>query len=247
MRKLALGLMAATSLTLISTPSLAQNGATLTGLDWSGRINAGGEVLDGNSQKKSFGIDGVAKARGDVNRYTVGGDINWAEDNGTETENDLTVYGEFDRFISDKMFTGARVQYETDDIANLDSRIRVGPYVGYQFVESDDHNLSTRLGLDYITEEFSTGDEEEDLAATWGVDYDQRFFNKAVQAFYKHDLSVPLDDTEGFLFESETGVRFPVADILTGTFQIDFDWDNAPAAGAQENDTKYGLKLGYEF
>lgn len=230
-----------------SGQALAQDGATLTGLDWSGRLNASGEVLDGNSNKKSFGLDGLAKARGARNRYTLGAEVDWAEDEGEETENDQMVYFEFDRFMTDKMFTGARIQFESDKIADLDLRTKVGPYVGYQYVESDDLNLGTRLGIDYIHEDFESGDTEEDIAATWGLDYDQRFFDKAIQAFYKHDLSVPFDDTEGFLFESEAGVRFPVANVLTGTFQVDFDWDNEPAVGIEEGDTKYGLKLGYEF
>ena len=56
-----------------------------------------------------------------------------------------------------------------------------------------------------------------------------------------------MDDTEGFLYDGETGVRFPIAKIMTGSAQVDFDWDNDPAPGVKENDTKYSLKLGYEF
>lgn len=231
----------------LSALGLFNNTAIAEPLDWSGRINAGGFVTDGNTQKKAIILDGQAKARGEKNRYTVGAELRYAEDEGVETEDQYMIFGEYDRFITNKWFTGGRASFESDDIANLDSRIKVGPYVGYQFYESDPLNLSSRLGLDYINEEFSNGDSEDNIAASWGVDYDQKFFGDAVQAFYKHDLSLPLDDTEAFLFDSEAGVRFPLAKVLTGTAQIDFDWDNAPAPGIQEQDTKYSLKVGYEF
>ena len=157
------------------------------------------------------------------------------------------AYVEYDRFITEKLFAGARASFEVDDIADLDSRIQVGPYIGYQYYESDQLNLATRIGVDYLVDEFENGDKEESAAASWGLDYDQKFINDAIQIFYKHDVTVPLDDTAGFLYDGETGIRFPVAKFLTGSAQIDFDWDNDPAPGIQEDDTKYSLKIGYEF
>ena len=254
MRKhlLTTGLCAALSMTHIApayaddadAPAVAEQE---TGLQWSGRINFGGFVTDGNTKKKAVTMDGLTKARDEKNRYTAGAEIRYAEDEGTETENEYMIYGEYDRFIDDKMVVGGRASYEADDIADLDSRIKVGPYLGYQFYESDPLNLSTRLGVDYISEESENGDKEDSAAVSWGLDYDQKVIEDTLQVFYKHDLSVPLDDTEGFLFDSEAGVRFPIAKILTGSAQIDFNWDNAPAAGIKEDDTKYSLKLGYEF
>jgi len=218
-----------------------------TGLTWSGRINFGGFVTDGNTNKKAVVTDGFAKARDEKNRYKAGAEIRYAEDEGEETEDEYMIYGEYDRFLSEKMFAGGRISYEADDIADLDRRIKVGPYIGYQYYESDPLNLSTRIGLDYINDEYENGDSEDSAAVSWGVDYDQKFIDETIQLFYKHDVSVPLDDTEGFLYDGETGVRFPIAKVLTGSAQIDFDWDNAPAPGIKEDDTKYSLKLGYEF
>lgn len=237
-------LLSFTALTALSSTANAQE---MMGMEWDGRINVGGFITDGNTNKKAAVIDGIAKATGGENRYTVGAELRYAEDEGVETEDEYKIYGAYDRFLSEKMFTGARVQYESDDIANLDSRIKVGPYIGYQYYKSEGLNLATTLGVDYVADEFENGDREEDAAASWGVDYDQKLVDDTIQVFYKHDMSVPFKSTEGFLFDSEAGVRFPIAKVLTGTAQIDFDWDNDPAAGVDENDTKYSLKLGYEF
>ncbi len=214
---------------------------------WSGRVNFGGLVTDGNTNSKSILFDGLAKAKTGKNRYTLGGEVRFAEDEGETTEDEYMIYGEYERFIDTQYFAGGRISYEQDDIADLDSRIKIGPFVGYQFYETDPLNLSTRIGLDYVADEFENGDSEESAALSWGLDYDQKIIDETLQLFYKHDFSLPVDDTEGFLFDSEMGVRFPIAKILTGSAQVDFDWDNAPAPGVRESDTKYSLKLGYEF
>jgi putative salt-induced outer membrane protein YdiY len=239
-----------TLLTLTSiTPAIAADEVQTDTNDitWSGRINFGGNVTDGNTNSKAAVLDGLAKARDDKNRYTAGAELRYAEDEGDETEDEYKIYGEYDRFLNEKLYAGARLSYKSDDIANLDRRIKVGPYMGYQYFESEDLNLSTRLGVDYINDEYENGNTEDSAAVSWGLDYDQRIIDDTLQIFYKHDVSVPTDDTDGFLYDGEAGVRFPIAKILTGSAQVDFDWDNDPAPGINENDTKYSLKLGYEF
>ncbi len=219
----------------------------LWGQTWSGRINFGGFLTDGNSQTKSVAFDGFTQARNEKNRYKIGGEIRFQEDEGEETQDEAMAYIEYDRFITEKFFAGVRASYEFDDIADLDRRIQVGPYAGYQYYESDPLNLSTRIGIDYLSDEFENGDTEDSAAASWGLDYDQKFLSDVVQIFYKHDFTVPFDDTEGFIYDGETGVRFPVAKVLTGSAQIEYDFDNDPAPGAEREDTKYSLKIGYEF
>ncbi len=218
-----------------------------TGTKWSGRINAGASLQDGNSNKKAVTLDGEIKARQEKNRYLAGAEINWAEDEGTVTEDDQKLYGEYDRFLNDKWFVGGRLRFKTDEIAKLDLRTTAGLFSGYQFYERDDLNLQARLGVDYIREEFENADNEDDVAGTWSVKYDQKFYEGAFQLFHEHDFSVPFDDTEAFLFESKSGLRVPVAQQLTGTAEVDFDWDNAPAPGVREEDVTYRLKLGYEW
>lgn len=213
---------------------------------WSGRVNLGASLDDGNNQKKALTGDAEVKARNEKNRWIAGLDANFANDEGTETENDQSLFGEYNRFLSEKWFVGLRQEFERDKIALLDLRSSTGPFAGYQFFEEEDLNLRVKFGADYIYEDFETGDTEENIAASWGLDYDQTFW-EALTLFHDHTFDLPVDETEAFIFQSKTGVRVPVAKNLVGTAQVDFDWDNAPATGIREEDTSYSLKLGYEW
>ena len=211
---------------------------------WAGRISAGGNVQDGNSNSTTLTADADVKARDKKNRFNFGGEINWAEDEGEKTDNDQQVYANYDRFVTEKWFIGGRQSFEKDEFEELDLRSQTGLFVGHQFFEQDDLNLQVKAGPDYIYERFENNDTESDLALSWALDYDQKVTDTA-QIFHKHELSTPFADTNAFLFESESGVRVPIGERLDASAQIDFDWDNDPAPGIRENDTTYAVKIGY--
>lgn len=233
---------------MLPSASFAQD-TTQDATKWSGRINFGGSITDGNTKEKSSDLDGEVTARTDTNRYILTGEYHYEESSGTATEDEYALEGEYDHFFDKKFFSGVHLKYEQDEIAKLDSRITTGPFAGYQFYEQEDLNLSSRLGVDYMSEEYESGDQNEDAAFAWNVKYDQKIFQELLdlQVFYRHDVTLPVGDSDAFLFESKSGVRFPIAKVLTGTAQVDFDWDNDPAPGVRENDTKYSLKVGYAF
>ena len=214
--------------------------------DWSGRISLGGTMEDGSNRSKSITADTDIKARDLKNRFTFGAEANWAEEDGEKTDNDQQVYATYDRFLTEKWFIGGKQELEQDEFEELDLRSQTGVFAGYQFYEQDDLNLQIKAGPEYIYEKFENGDSESDLALGWNLDYNQKLFKeKSLQAFHNHELSTPFADTNAFLFESESGIRVPIAKRLDASLQVDFDWDNDPAPGIRENDTTYALKLGY--
>ena len=214
--------------------------------EWSGRANLGMSLDDGNSNKKSVSSDAELIARNPDNRWTLTAEVNYAEDEGEETTNDQQADIQYDHFWTEKWFYGARAGFEIDKIEALDLRTRVGPFVGYQPYEREDLSLAFRLGVDYLREEFEGRDTEDSLAGVFATDYEQELW-RSIRGFHNNEFTVPTDDADGFLFDSKTGFRVPVADGLTGTFEVDFDWNNDPAEGLREEDTSYNIKLGYEW
>jgi len=214
---------------------------------WSGRINAGASLQEGNTEKETLALDGTAKAKWDNHRATIAAEYDYEEDAGAVTEDEQSLDLAYDYFYTEKWFINSHVNFEMDELSNIDLRSEYGVGLGYQPYESDDLNLQLIAGPSYITDDFTNGRSEDDMTIGWSVDYDQRFWEKAFQIFHNHNLDVPADDTDAYLFESKTGIRLPIKGGIVGTAEIDYDWDNAPAAGVTEGDTKYSLKLGYEW
>jgi len=212
---------------------------------WSGRASVGGTLETGNNEASNVIADIEAKARDKNNRFKLGAEANYGTEDGERTDNDQQIYGEYDRFVTEKWFIGGRQDFERDEFEELDLRSKTSAFTGYQFYERDDLNLSIKSGPSYIYEKFENGDTESDLALGWLLDYDQKFMDDKLQVFHNHEIQTPFADTGAFLFESATGARVPIGEKLDASAQVDFDWDNDPVDGVQEGDTTYSLKLGY--
>jgi putative salt-induced outer membrane protein YdiY len=219
-----------------------------TGVDWSGSVNLGGNLQDGNTQRSAFVLDSEATARRKDDRFKASLDYNVSEEGGTNTEDEITLEGVYDYFFSPEWFANSNLKFQRDKISNIDLRSEFGLGIGHQVYETDPLNLQYILGLSYIREDFTTPtDREENIALSWSYDYDQKFFDDNLTLFHNHGLDVPIDETDAWLFDSETGLKVPVAQKLDGTLQVDYDWDNAPAIGIEEDDITYKATLGYSW
>jgi len=215
---------------------------------WSGRANLGASLQTGNSKKNAINADAMVKAKwSDKHRVIIKSEYNRKKDAGNITEDNKSIDGVYDYFFNNQWFLNSALGFEQDDINKIDLRTMIGLGLGYQAFENDDLNLKFILGPSYLRTDFENGGSESSAAIHWNTDYDQKLFDGLAQVFHDHDLIVSTDDTEDFLLDTKTGVRLPLKNGLVATAQIDFDWDNKPAPGITEDDTKYSLKLGYEW
>ena len=224
-----------------------------TGPQWSGRVNFGASLQTGNTEQDAINADTEVKAKwlntaGKTrHRATLKAEYNRETEDDTTTEDNRAVEAMYDYFFRPKWFLNTNIRAEQDDISEIDLRLNAGAGLGYQMFERDDLNLQFVLGPTYLREEFEDGSDDSSIAARWTTDYDQKVLEERFQLFHSHELLVPADDTEGFLFDSKTGIRMPIIKGITGTAEVDFDWDNDPEPGITEDDTTYALKLGYEW
>ena len=220
----------------------------LTGAKWSGRVNFGASLQTGNTEKDALLADAEVKAKfNETQRMRLRADYNREKDDGTVTEDNRSIDGVYDHFFKPKWFYNVSAGLEQDDIADLDLRTTLGAGLGYEPYTRDDLNLQMALGPTYLRESFENDATDSSLAARWALDYDQKVLEERFQIFHNHEIFVPSDDTGAFLFESKTGARIPITKGIVATGEIDFDWDNDPAIGVVEDDTKYAVKLGYEW
>lgn len=226
----------------------AESQAKEKDVKWSGEVNLSGLLQTGNSEKNAIGADTEVTARRSDDRFIVKANYARAESEGTLDEDEASIEGIYDYFFKPEWFFNSNLKFETDKVSDSDLRSEFGLGLGHQPYESDALNLNYVIGTAYIREDFSgAGGTEEDIAATWSLDYDQKFFNDVLTLFHEHDLEMPVDDAGAFTLETETGIKVPVAEKLVGTAKVEFDWDNEPAPGIREEDTKYTFSLGYSW
>lgn len=217
------------------------------GVSWSGHINAGGAVADGNTDNKAVHVDGEIIARKKKQRYTAETKYNYAQDSDVETESNFFGSFKYDHFINGKWYLTGKTSYEKDKFKDLNHRTKIGAGTGYQVWDSKLISLSLEGGLDYVVEDFRTVEDEEYPAASWALNFKKALFQEKASFFHKHGLNIGLEDTEDIIFTTQTGIRVPFIDQFNTTFEVDWGWDNSPAEGKKRSDTSYIFSVGYSW
>jgi len=217
------------------------------GTRWSGHINAGGTITQGNSDTQSVRFDGETIARKQYSRYTFGGVFNHAEEQGNNTQFNSRAYGKYDYFFSPQWYGYVNQSLENDRFRDLRLRTVSGAGSGYQVFETPNLNLSLEGGLNYITEKYYQAEAESYPAVRWAIKYDQLLFKNDTRFFHEHEVLLGLQETGQTLFSSKTGLRFPLLFGFNATTQFNFNWDSQPSPGRSKEDSTLLFTIGYSW
>jgi putative salt-induced outer membrane protein YdiY len=210
-------------------------------------FNLGVNAARGNTETESQHFDGEFVARTEKNRYTVGAELNTAEDKGEKTANDLTGYLKYDHFLDEKWFFYSNALFEKDIFRDINLRTAMGLGAGYQFLEKPLINLSGELGLSYINEDLENAPDKGYNTGRWALNLDRYLFQQIIQFFHFHEGFIGFEDMNDILIRSRTGFRIPLYKSLNATLQFNYDWDKVPSPGRKKTDKMYILNLGYQF
>lgn len=215
------------------------------GVAWSGNVNLGGAITQGNTDTSLIRVDAEAIARTKKNRFTVGGVVNRAKSNDIDTEYNSRGYGKYDHFLTKQWYLYTNATLENDRFRDINLRTSAGVGNGYQIYEQDDLNLAIEGGINYINVDYDQAEDDGYASGRWALRYDQKPLSGNVQLFHQHEVLFGLDDIAKTLVFTKTGLRVPIASSLNASTQLNFDYNNQPAAGREKLDKTLLFSLGY--
>lgn len=222
------------------------------GSKFSGRVNFALESQRGNTDEDEIDVDGHLLWRRKHDRFTLAGELEHDKNDGRTTADNWELSGKYDHFVTRKWFYGGYLFAEADDFADLTLRLGAGPGVGHQFFESEELNLSTELGLIRVYEDFQTQENDKYWAAGWMINFDKYilpdlFKSYHLQLYHRNNGLWNLYSTSDVIWNTWTGLRFPLILGLVASTEVKFEYDSGAAPDADEVDTTYTLKLGYQW
>lgn len=217
------------------------------GVDFSGKVNLGVTVSQGNTESQHAYLDTEMVARTRSNRYTLGAIANHATENDEKTASNTTAYMKYDHFLDTTWFLYGNGTFVEDEFKDLNLRTSIGLGAGFQFRESKTSNLSLEGGLTYVNEDFIVSEDDRYSASRWAINYDQYILGQRAQFFHNHEGLLSLEDTGDAIVRSRTGLRFPFTPSLNSSLQVNADWDNSPPPGTEKTDLTYLLNVGYQW
>ena len=220
---------------------------------WTGNLSASYTSTHGNTKTETISASANMSKRTEKDRTQLSADYARAEQKDRTTGQDVTIEdwwrakGKYDYFFSKKKYAYVDGRYERDAIAALDRRVIVGGGGGYQWIESEDMNFSTEIGLASLYEKFDNQtDSNSELSAQLGYNFDKKLTKNTR---LDHDLTYypALDKFSDYFLTSTLGIRTDFSSSFFATFKTIFNYDVTPAAGSHKTDVKYFLGLGYSF
>ncbi len=218
-----------------------------TNVVWKSNFSLGATYKGGNTEKSLFTMN----IKGD--RYAEKSDwINslygeYGKTEGDQTEGQLRGQSECRyKFGSEDWFGGIFSEAYYDDLKNIRTRLKIGPNVGYYWINEDTKKFDTSFGINYVYERTasSEGDYAEYRAA---ANYLQDITETS--SFYlniEYSANVEdVDDGNGLLV---TGLKSAVSEDLSLFIELRDEYDNTPAAGVERhNDSTIMAGLSYDF
>ena len=240
----------------LSEPSLAQDELafinpapwrTGDGYKLDGHINFALEKERGNTDKDEIDIDGDLVWRYRDDRFNMFGELEHDRNNNEKTADNWKLTGSYDHFFSKKWFAGIYLGFEHDQFADLNLRSNIGPKVGYQWFEGKAMNLSTQAGPIYVDEDFDTDPDDDYVSLGWGINFDKYLFSEFMQIYHRQNGLWSMDDTSNVVWNTWTGLRFPLVWRFVASTEMQVEYDSGSAEDADDMDTTYTLKLGYQW
>lgn len=220
---------------------------------WSGNISAGFTSTHGNTKTDNVSASVNLSKRTEKDRTRLSADYARGRQRDANTSQMETTEdwwrtkGKYDYFFRKKLYGYLDGRYEKDAIAQLDRRVIVGSGGGYQWIESEDMNFSTEVGLASLYEKFDNQtSSNSEISAQAGYNFDKQLVKNVK---FIHDLTY-YPSTEKFsdyYLTSTAEIRAHFTDTMFTNFKVIFDYDVTPAIGAQRTDTKYIFGVGYSF
>ena len=221
------------------------------GYKFSGRANLAVERERGNTDTNELDIDFDITYRRQMDRFVAYGELERDRDNERDkdrmTADNWMLTGRYHHFMTKKWFIGGGVSLDADYKADRELRAVAGPLVGYQFVESRPMNFRTELGIVGVHEEFKNQRDVDYMAGAWDVNFDKYLLDEFMQ-FYHHQTGIlSFEDATDLIWNTWTGFRFPLIYGFVASTELQTEYDGDTAKDADNLDTTYRLKLGYEW
>lgn len=221
---------------------------TPTPPQWKGKVVGSLSVNQGNTELTNGALTVDMSRRNEKDRYTFRGGYFFAENDGNDTRDEQFLSAKYDYFFDKKLYSYFTSRFDRDVIRELDLRTSAGAGAGYQFWETEKHNLSGELGLSYVNEDYQLAADDQDyIAARIGSHFDWWIIKDKLQYNQNAEFLPGLQDFEDWYFLFDTMLTWQWNKNWSMNGGIRIGYDNTPAKGQEKEDIEYLLGVGYSF
>lgn len=221
---------------------------------WDANVAAGLTLTRGNSDTllTTFTFKALRKATNNEMLLGAAGSYGEAtthrdeEDEATRTTAaNVQAYAQFNYLFTERFYSGGRVDFVHDAIADLKYRVTVSPLAGYYAVKNPKTKLAFEFGPSGVFER--QGEEDNQYAALRLGDRFEYKFTPRARLWQAFDVIPQIDRFSNYLLIGELGIEAAITDKVLLRAVLQDTYDNEPAPGRKHNDLKLITSVVYRF
>ena len=217
-----------------------------TNITWKSSLALGATYKDGNTEKSLF----TMTLKGD--RYAEKSDwlnslyAEYGKTEGNQTEGQLRGQSGYRyKFVGKNFFGGVFGEAYYNDMKGIRTRLKLGPNIGYYFINKKTMKFDTSVGLNWVYER-SVVSEGDSVECRIAANYLWNFTETASYYFsIEYNANVEdINDGNGLL---TTGLKTKISEQLALFIELRDEYDNTPGPDVEYNDITLTAGLAYAF
>ena len=212
--------------------------------DWESAVNAGANLTRGNSETSGYSAGWAAKHTNRVDQLALELDSAYGENAGETTTENVSASVDYRKALKDSLYGYLNAGFLYDRIAEVDTRLVVGPGSGISLVDDGGWVLGLEAGIAYITESLGNDAPETDDLALRVAQYCTRTLSPTATVWQKLEYMPLFSRFDDYLLNVEIGIESLVAGDLSLRIVASERYDSTPAA-EEKNDL--ALTAGLRF
>ncbi|RXJ95781.1 hypothetical protein CRU94_03975 [Arcobacter sp. AHV-9/2010] len=215
-----------------------------TAVENEGKVELSYVNTSGNTQTTTLAADAEAKSKIDDIELKFKGSIIKSKDNDEESANKYQLELQSSYMFTDNFYTYLGANYVKDEFSDYDSRLNIRPGLGYKFINTDDHLLDIKTGVDYSLDKYKNGKKDEYAASKSELNYKYQI-KKDVEFKQMVNYLVSMEDSEKYFVTSESSVNVKMVGNLSLGVSYKVDYTNQTQK--EKTDKKFLTSLIYDF
>jgi putative salt-induced outer membrane protein YdiY len=216
--------------------------------DWKASLYGGFTAKSGNTVENAYRYGGdFSKKNGKLYRYRLKVDGKYRKTEERVSDSKAEMSGEMRRLIRGNWFASGRSSVLHDDLKDLSYRAKLGPGIGYYFIQSEEFTADVSSGPMYVRERTSDGVESY-MAWRVGQELDWRI-TQNVRWWTSTELVMDMTEDSAYTIGFQSGIENRLTGNLALTVTVEDEYDSQPDAEAEikKNDFEVSTGLRYTF
>ncbi|MCD6329891.1 MAG: DUF481 domain-containing protein, partial [Candidatus Cloacimonetes bacterium] len=145
--------------------------------------------------------------------------------------------------ITERLYTSLIAGWSKDEFAGVDSKIWLGPALGYKILDSDKHKLDFEAGAEYVDEKFTDDTTNDYFNGRAFAEYTFVFTEKS-NLSQSLEFNYDFENSDNYDMISITAITTALSDILSLKASYNINYVNAPVlATLKKTDTILSVSL----